>query len=364
MKQVGPIKVLVVDDSPLVRVTLTRELGRHEDLQVVGGAKDPYEARELILASHPDVIILDTDMPRMDGLAFLKRLQAHYPVPVIMCSDPSPEGSRAALEAVECGAVDVVAKPGGHNREALRRLGGLLAEKIRAAAVAMPRPSPLAPAAARPPATFRAAGLDPQRYLIALGASTGGTEAIRKVLERLPPDFPPLAMVQHMPAGFTGAFAARLDGLSRITVGEATGGDALTPGHAFLARGGQQMIAHGTPGHWRLAYDGDQPVNLHCPSVDVLFHSVARTAGRQAVGILLTGMGADGARGLLAMHQAGAITLAQSRESCVVFGMPKVAIELGAADHVAPVEDLPRLIVQSLRQREQRNARGRVPANS
>lgn len=349
------IKVLIVDDSPLVRALLTRVLAAEPDIRVIGGAKDPYEARELIIAYRPDVIILDIEMPRMDGLTFLAKLMDHYPVPVIMCSGVAPASSAAALRAIELGAVDVVCKPSQGGREAMRRLAEDLAEKVRAAAAARPRVavtrSVTRPA---PPGSFRAAGLDPNHYLVAIGASTGGTEAIREVLTHMPSDCPPIVMVQHMPEGFTRSFAERLDQLSPLTVREAADGDPLLPGTALLARGGLQMEVRCSGGKWRVSYTGSEPVNRHCPSVDVLFDSVARCAGKKPIGVLLTGMGADGAQGLLRLRRAGALTIAQDRESSVVYGMPKVAVELGAVQYQTTPAEVAHVVIRALRSKSQR----------
>lgn len=349
MKKTEPINVLIVDDSPLIRSILTSVLSKEQDIVVVGGAKDPYEARELIIEFRPDVIILDIEMPRMDGLTFLKKLVVHYPVPVIMCSGVAPANSHAALQAIEDGAVDVVAKPNHGGSDALRRLGEELAEKIRAAAVAMPVPPPIPKSATTAPVSFHSAGLDPRRYLVAVGASTGGTEAIKTLLSHVPTDWPPVTIVQHMPAGFTKSFANRLDEFSPLRVTEAVDGDVLVPGRAFLARGEIQMRVRVSGGQWRIAYGSDELVNRHCPSVDVLYDSVAKTTGRQLVGILLTGMGADGAKGLLRMREVGAVTIAQDRKSSVVYGMPKVAAEIGAVQHTGAPADIPRIVLQALR---------------
>ena len=348
MKATSPIKVLIVDDSAVVRSTLTRVLSNESDINIVGGAKDPYEARELIIAFRPDVILLDIEMPRMDGLTFLKKLQAHYPVPVIMVSGVASASSHAALTAIEIGAVDFVVKPAGGGGKALRRLCEDLSEKIRAAAIAMPARPSIPALANASPASFRAAGLDPNSYLVAIGASTGGTEAVKQLLSKVPADFPPVAIVQHMPAGFTKSFAERLNQFSAMTVSEAIDGDLLAPGRAFVARGEIQMSVSRNGGRWRTAYGTDEPVNRHCPSVDVLFDSVARHAGKQAVGILLTGMGADGAKGLLNMRNAGALTIAQDQNSCVVYGMPKVAVELGAVQHSAAPIDIPNILMRAV----------------
>lgn len=348
MKRSGPIKVLIVDDSAMIRSILSRVLAEEPEIEVVGGAKDPFEARELIINYRPDVIILDIEMPRMDGLTFLSRLMAHYPVPVIMCSGVAPSSSASALKAIELGAVDVVSKPTGGGRQALRDLGTELAEKVRAAAMAKPAP-PIPASASAKIESFKAAGLDPNRYLIAIGASTGGTEAIRQTLSEFPEDCPPIVMVQHMPEGFTRSFAERLDQLSRITVKEAVDGDELIPGKALLARGGVQMGIQSSGSKWRIAYGNSEPVNRHCPSVDYLFDSIAKCMGKHLIGILLTGMGADGAKGLLNLRHKGAFTIAQDQRSCVVYGMPKVAFDLGAVQHQCAPADVIRVIMKTLR---------------
>jgi len=343
--------VLIVDDSAVVRTVLSRALSKESDIKVIGSAKDPYEARELIIAFRPNVIILDIEMPRMDGLTFLRKLQEHYPVPVIMCSGVAPANSAAALKAIELGAIDIVAKTGGGSRD-IRRLGVDLADKIRAAAVAMPVPPSIPVSTRATPTSCRASGIDPSRYLVAVGASTGGTEAIKELLSHMPADFPPVVIVQHMPQGFTRSFAERLNQFSAMTVAEATDGDTLAPGKAFVARGEVQMHVVCDTGRLRLRYGTDELVNRHCPSVDVLFDSVIQCAPRRAVGVIMTGMGADGAKGLLRLRQTGAITIGQTRESCVVYGMPKVAFELGAVQHTASPAAIPHTVLDAIVQRE------------
>jgi two-component system chemotaxis response regulator CheB len=341
--------VLIVDDSALVRSMLMRVLTEASDIEVVGGAKDPYEARELIIEYRPDVIILDIEMPRMDGITFLKKLMAHYPVPVIMCSGAAPANSEIALKAIEAGAVELVTKPAQGGNQALRHLGQELAEKIRAAAMSRPARPQIPAKVTAPPSTFKAAGLDPTRYLIAVGASTGGTEAIRATLSHFPADSPPITIVQHMPEGFTYSFATRLDEFCRVSVSEAIDGDLLIPGKAVLARGGVQMRVESGGGRLRAVYGNSELVNRHCPSVDVLFESVARISGKGLIGILLTGMGADGAQGLLTMRKAGAVTIGQSQQSSVVYGMPKVAHDIGAVQHQCAPGDVAKTMIQSLR---------------
>jgi two-component system chemotaxis response regulator CheB len=347
----GPIKVLVVEHSPFVRSAVVRELSAQEGIAVVGDAKDAFEARDRIIQHRPDVIILDTALPRVDGLTFLAKLMEHYPVPVIVCADPTTDHRQAALDAIEQGATEVVVKPPVNDRAALQRLAQELALKVRAAAVALRRPPPIPLSATGEPSSLRSLGLDPTRHVVAVGASTGGTDALRHLLSRVPSDFPPVVMVQHMPEGFTALFANRLNDNSPIEVREAVDGDVLTPGLALLARGGIQMTVRGRVGHCRIAYGDREEVNRHCPSVDVLFQSVARCIGRAAVGVLLTGMGADGAEGLLAMHNAGAVTIGQNRGSCVVYGMPKVAADLGAVQMTAAPPEIPQRVVEALRAR-------------
>lgn len=348
-KRRDAIKVLIVDDSPIVRATLTRVLEQEVDIDVVGGATDPYDARGMIIATPPNVIILDLEMPRMDGLTFLKKLMAHYPVPVIICSGITASNGRKALEAMEAGAVEVIAKPTSGGSRALRMLGQELAEKIRAAAIVAKAP-PRAPApVSAVPSTFRAAGLEASRYLIAIGASTGGTEAIKAVLMGLPADVPPIVIVQHMPGGFTKSFADRLNEYCAMTVSEAVSGDILAPGRAFIGPGGVQMRIRTSGGQRRIALGTDEPVNRHCPSVEVLFNSVAEQIGRNAVGIILTGMGADGAQGLLNMRRAGALTIAQDESSSAVYGMPKAAKEIGAVRHVASLGNIPGTMFKEIR---------------
>ncbi|MBN2560715.1 MAG: chemotaxis-specific protein-glutamate methyltransferase CheB [Phycisphaerae bacterium] len=341
----------------MVRTIFRRVLSGEDGITVVGGAKDPFEARELIIKTRPDVILLDIEMPRMDGITFLKKLMVYYPVPVIMCSGSSMVNGQGALKAIELGAVEMVAKPATGGSQALGRLAVELADKIRAAAIAIRRSPPTPPSAAAAPMSCRGAGLNPARYLVAIGASTGGTEAIKNLLSHVPADFPPVAIVQHMPEGFTKSFAGRLDQFSPLAVSEAVGGDVLSPGKAYLARGGIQMTVRTVAGRWQTQYGTSELVNRHCPSVDVLFDAVASVARQQAVGILLTGMGADGAKGLLNMRKAGAITIAQDKGSCVVYGMPKVAAELDAVQHTASPEKIPSLVLRALQDREAKAVR-------
>jgi two-component system chemotaxis response regulator CheB len=351
MRRSGPIRVLIVDRSPFFRCGLRRFLNEQPDIEVVGIAKDAYEARQCIIGERPEIILLDCVLHGVGALVFLERLHEHYPVPVIMISDETPTARQVALDAMEFGALDMISKPAGQQRGNLERLAVELVVKIRSAASTLPALPHLPPPPRPLQPVFAGSGLQPAKCLIAVGASTGGTEAIRSFLAHVPPDFPPIVMVQHMPAGFTEAFANRLHTICPIAVKEAEAGDRLQVGHAYLARGGIQMRVRRDRMGWRIDYGDAEPVNRHCPSVDVLFESVATLVRQHAVGVLLTGMGADGAEGLLHMRQQGAITIAQDHASSVVFGMPKVALELGAADVALSPSEMPAYIVSSLRRR-------------
>lgn len=344
MRETGPthgrIKVLVVDDSAIVRKLLSEQLSRSPEITVVGTAPDPYVARDKIVALEPDVITLDVEMPKMDGITFLKKLMRYYPLPVIVVSSLTPKGSQLAMQALEAGAVEVIPKPG--SSYSVNELGDILIEKIRAAAQS--RLSVGANQSASGPDKISTIDISGLRFttdkVIAIGASTGGTEAIRKVLVQMPSDAPGIVIVQHMPAQFTSAFARRLDELCRIRVMEATDGEAVVAGKALIAPGNYHLILSRSGAKYQVHVKTGPRVYYQRPSVDVLFHSVAREAGPNSVGVLLTGMGADGAKGLLAMKQAGARTIAQNEETCVVFGMPREAIHLGAAERVLPIEEI------------------------
>ncbi|MDM0042983.1 chemotaxis response regulator protein-glutamate methylesterase [Variovorax dokdonensis] len=346
------IKVLCVDDSALIRSVMSEIINSQPDMTVVGTAADPLVARDLIKATNPDVLTLDVEMPRMDGLEFLERLMRLRPMPVVMVSSLTERGSEIALRALELGAVDFVTKPKLGVRDGLLNYTELIAGKIRAAFGA--RISALRQAANRTAADpageplLRSPLLSTEKLII-IGASTGGTEAIREVLQPLPPDCPAVLIAQHMPAGFTKSFAQRLDGLCRITVKEAQHGERVLPGHAYIAPGAFHMSVARNGANYVAHLDQEAPVNRHRPSIDVLFDSAARHAGRNAIGVILTGMGRDGAEGLLRMKRAGAYTLAQDEASCVVFGMPKEAIALGAAEEVAPLSEMSRRVLAHLR---------------
>jgi len=326
------IRVLIVDDSAIVRRALSEIVASHPDLEVAGTATDPFVARDKILALKPDVLTLDIEMPRMDGLTFLRKLMKYHPLPVVVISSLGQASSRAALEALQSGAVDVVAKPGGPYL--VTELRDQLANKIRAAAMATLRREKPAETAPVPVVRPR----DRSVSLIAIGASTGGVEALRCVLMALPPEMPPIVVVQHIPAIFSAEFARRLDKTCQIRVKEAADGDALEDGRALIAPGNFHLTIRGSTSAFRAVVRGGDPVQYQRPSVDVLFESVAREAGGSAAGVILTGMGADGAAGLLAMKRAGSPTLAQNEASCVVFGMPREAIRLGAVDEIVPLD--------------------------
>ncbi len=327
------ITVLVVDDSAVARQLLANHLARDPAIEVIGTAPDPYLAWQKIRTLAPDVMTLDVEMPRMDGLTFLEKLMRRRPMPVVMVSSLTEAGCATTLRALELGAVDFVMKPVVGLRESLPALAAEIVEKVKVAATAAVRKREPAPHA-RPIAS---AALRTTQRLIAIGASTGGTEAIREFLAVLPADAPAVLIVQHMPEKFTRAFANRLDGLCAVRVREAEDGDRALAGHVLVAPGNRHMRLVREGATYLVRLDDAPPVNRHRPSVDVLFHSCAAVAGPNAVGVIMTGMGDDGARGLLAMRRAGAVTLAQDEQSSIVFGMPKMAIELGAAERVLPL---------------------------
>lgn len=347
------IKVLIVDDSAVMRALLTDALSEAPDIKVVGAAPDPIAAREMIKTLSPDVLTLDVEMPHMDGLDFLGRLMRLRPMPVVMVSSSTERGSENTLQALELGAVDYVPKPRADTPAQLRQYAEEVREKVRAAYSARLRPAArtaVAPArpgdhASQPALSTRV--LD--RHLIAIGASTGGTEALRAVLCSLPREVPGVVMVQHMPDTFTGSFAKRLDSLSLLTVIEAKGGERIQPGHAYLAPGHSHLRVKRTPAGLVTELAASAPVNRHRPSVDVLFDSVADQAGLNATGIMLTGMGKDGARGMLAMRKAGAWNIGQDKESCVVYGMPREAAEVGALNEVVSLNDIGARVMARLR---------------
>lgn len=342
----NPIKVLIVDDSALMRQMLTNILSRDPELSVVGAAGDPYIAREKIIALKPDVLTLDIEMPRMDGLTFLEKLMKGHPMPVVMISSLTSKNAETTLRALGLGAVDYVAKPKLDVASGTIELAEEILAKVKMAARTKVRlPSGRVAAAVPQEKSYQ---FSATHKVVAVGASTGGTEALVELLAPLPADFPGIVMVQHMPEAFTSHFAARLNSLCRISVREAADGDRILPGHALLAPGGHQMevMRRGMEYAVRV-YRGDR-VNRHQPSVDVLFSSCARHLGRNAVGVILTGMGNDGARGMLEMKQADAYNFAQDEHSCVVFGMPREAIALKAVDQVLPLNHLASALLKRL----------------
>ncbi len=340
------IKVLIVDDSAIVRKIFTDMLAKQPDLEVVGVAPDPYVARDKIVQTQPDVVTLDVEMPRMDGLTFLKKLMHYYPLPVIIVSSLTPSGSKMALEALEWGAVEVLAKPG--SAFTVGDLGDQLVEKIRVAALVRPKQKSEAKASCAPPPTKITPLTQTTNKIIAIGASTGGTEAIKEVLLGLPANSPGVVIVQHMPPKFTTAFAERLNQICAVEVREAQDGDSVLTGQTLIAPGNYHMLLKRSGARYYVQVKSGPPVHHQRPSVDVLFHSAALTAGSNALGVILTGMGADGAEGLLAMKDKGAYTLAQDEASCVVFGMPKEAIKRGAAQKVLPLSRIPEELLRTL----------------
>lgn len=338
------IRVLVVDDSAVIRSILSRSLAAEADIEVIGAAPDPFVARDMIVERKPDVVLLDIEMPRMDGITFLGKLMQYYPLPVIIVSSLTPAGSDLALQALRLGAVDVLCKPG-----AAYTLGDMVSELIETirAASRVNVKRHVSPLSAERQAPHFTALAETTNKVIAIGASTGGTVAIERILTVMPPGTPGMVIVQHMPPHFTKSFADRLNQISAIEVREAQSGDSVVTGVALIAPGGFHMMLQRDGARYTVAVREGPPVNRHCPSVDVLFNSVARSVGRNAVAAILTGMGADGAKGLLAMKQAGAHTIAQDEDSCVVFGMPKVAIEMGAADEIADLTRIPQRLLEA-----------------
>jgi two-component system chemotaxis response regulator CheB len=335
-------KVLVVDDSAVVRQILSRELARDPDIEVVGTAADPYIARDKIIELKPDVLTLDIEMPRMDGLTFLRKLMVHYPLPVVIVSSLTPRGSMLALEALESGAVEVLSKPGP-----AYTVGDMSAEliyKVKGAAMANLAQCQQRAQTARP--VERLSLSRTTNKVVAIGASTGGTQALQTVLIALPPAAPGMVIVQHMPPGFTRAFAGRLNDLCAVEVREAEDNDSVVPGKALIAPGNQHMVLQRSGARYYVVLKGGPPVHHQRPAVEILFNSVARYAGANAIGVIMTGMGADGAEGLLNMKNAGATTIAQDQASCVVFGMPGEAIKRGAADHVVGLDDISAMILR------------------
>ena len=333
-----PIKVLIVDDSATVRSVFQRELARDPEIQVVGAAPDPFAAREMMLKFEPDLLTLDLEMPRMDGMTFLTKLMEHRPMPVIVVSSLTPQGSQLALQALEIGALDVLAKPGVSY--SVGDLAPQLIGRIKALGkIRVVRRTPPAAGPTLQPLSRTTHQID------AIGSSTGGTEALRQVLPSLPANAPGMMVVQHMPAGFTAQFAQRLDDVCQITVKEAQHGDIVSPGICLIAPGDRHLMLKRDGAVYRAEVRDGPRIGLHKPAVDVLFRSVAQQAGANAIGVLLTGMGRDGADGMKLMKDAGAATIAQDEATCVVYGMPMEAVKLGAADHVLPLSSIARKVL-------------------
>ncbi len=344
------IKVLIVDDSALIRSVMSEIIGSQPDMEVVGVAPDPLVARELIKQTNPDVLTLDVEMPKMDGLDFLEKLMRLRPMPVVMVSTLTERGSEITLRALELGAVDFVSKPKLSIQSGMLEYAETITEKIRAAAKARVKPRQAS-------ASGQAAGgalplirnpLTSSEKLIIIGASTGGTEAIKEFLMQMPSDCPGILITQHMPEGFTRSFAKRLDGICKISVKEAETGERILPGHAFIAPGHSHLLLGRSGANYVTQLDQGPPVNRHRPSVDVLFNSAAVCAGKNAVGVILTGMGKDGALGMLEMKKAGAYNFAQDEATCVVFGMPREAIAVGATNEVGGITQLPGMVLAYL----------------
>jgi two-component system chemotaxis response regulator CheB len=357
-------RVVVVDDSALVRSLLSEIINRQSDMVCVGAAADPLIAREMIRSLNPDVITLDVEMPRMDGLDFLGKLMRLRPMPVVMVSTLTERGADVTLRALELGAIDFVAKPKIGVVDGLQRLADDITDKVRVASKARLRKPPAAPAAsaaaegspqaagagaARPAAGLGSVGRLSTEKIVFIGASTGGTEATKEVLIHLPPDFPAVVITQHMPPGFTRSYAARLDGLCRIRVAEARDGERILPGHAYIAPGGMHLSVERSGANYLARVQDGDPVNRHKPSVEVLFKSAARVVGQNALGVMLTGMGSDGARAMREMRDAGSYNLVQDEASCVVFGMPREAVAAGAAHEVLPLTQIATRLIERLR---------------
>jgi two-component system chemotaxis response regulator CheB len=340
------IKVLVVDDSAIVRKILNQELGRQEGIEVVGTAPDPFIARDKILRLEPDVLVLDVEMPKMDGITFLKKIMLHRPMPVIIFSSLTPKGSKTAIEALAAGAVEVIGKPGQSYTvgDACQALTQTIRSISRNPAAYRSAP----PAVISNPVTSveRTNLTETTHKILAIGASTGGVQALTCVLSALPANAPGTIIVQHMPALFTKSFAERLNKECAVNVREAEDGDRILPGHVLIAPGGYHMILQRSGANYYVAVKDGPAVCRQKPSVEVMFNSVAKFAGPNAIGAILTGMGDDGAEGLLAMRNAGAHTIAQDEESCVVFGMPKEAIKKGGAEVIIPLQKVAQTLIQ------------------
>ncbi len=356
------IRVLIVDDSAVVRSIFKQELSKDPEIEIVGTAPDPFVARDMILQERPDVLTLDVEMPRMDGVTFLRKLMHYHPMPVIIVSSLTPKGGDLALDAIAAGAVDVMCKPG--SSYTVGDMTAELTEKLKEASrVIVDRKILKQPAEHTP--TMLPALARTTNQIVAIGASTGGTVALQSVLEVMPANIPGTIITQHMPEIFTNSFANRLKMNTSLDVREAADGDPVMPGTVLIAPGNRHLLLRRSGARYYVNVKDGPRINHHRPSVDVMFRSVARAAGRNSVGVILTGMGNDGAKGLLEMKQAGAPTIAQDEASSVVFGMPKVAIDLGAVDKVVPLSDVPRTILDSVdRESSKKKKTPRTPAKA
>ena len=344
------IKVLVIDDSALIRSVLKEVINNFPDMEAVGAASNPLQAREMIKTLNPDVLTLDVEMPEMDGLTFLEKLMRLRPMPVLMISSLTERGSDAALRALELGAVDFLPKPKLGIVDGIQEYADEIASKIRTAFKTKIRPRSQESTSALAALPSLGSRISTTEKIIAVGSSTGGTEAIKELLIRMPADAPGILIAQHMPQAFTKSFANRLDGLCKIKVVEAEGNERILPGHAYIAPGHSHLLLKRSGANYMTELSQSAPVNHHRPSVEVLFRSVAQYAGKNAIGIMLTGMGKDGAVGMLEMRQAGAYNLAQDEASCVVFGMPREAIAVGAVDEIVPIQEMTQRVLSKLMQ--------------
>jgi len=348
------IQVMIIDDSAVVRRSLSEVLSMEEDISVLSTASDPYDAAEKLKNSIPDVIILDIEMPRMDGLTFLKKLMTQHPLPVIICSSKTEEGSQNVFQALQFGAVDIIQKPKVGTKEFIEESRVMICDAVRAANMTKvkkltPSIHTIAPkltADVIMPMPTRNLSIDTTESVVVVGASTGGTEALKVFLESLPIDCPGIVIVQHMPEHFTAAFAARLDGICAVSIKEAEDNDTVLRGRVLIAPGNKHTLLKRAGARYYVEVRTGPLVCRHRPSVDVLFRSTARYAGKNAIGVIMTGMGDDGSRGMMEMKTAGAYTIAQDEESCIVFGMPKEAIKLGAIDRILPLKDIADFVIR------------------
>lgn len=347
------IKVLIVDDSAFVRQIFQKELSKDPGIKVIGTAPDPYVARDMIIKEKPDVVTLDIEMPRMDGLTFLKKLMKYFPLPVIIVSSLTTKGGELAMEAMDTGAIDVLSKPG--SAYTVGDMAVELIDKVKAAAYVDIKKRAMmarvkieaAERAGKPTALAKTTN-----QILAIGSSTGGTVALEVILRRMPANSPGTVITQHMPQYFTKSFGERLNSISPMSVKEAEDGDSVTPGIALIAPGNKHMLLRRSGARYYVNVKDGPLVNRHRPAVDVMFKSVAESAGKNVIGVILTGMGGDGAKGMKIMHDAGAATIAQDEASCVVYGMPKVAVEMGGVDDVLPLESIPKAILKLAEERQ------------